>query len=118
MKPLYHESLSQTKVLCIDISEDGHYLLAGYKKGILVLWDSSKYSMALIMKDVAKSADSEFTQVKILYVSSQNVITIVTAEASGTIRLVHVTRSYFGSFTHKVNSLYESDLIGAASIAV
>ena len=69
MKPLYDDTLFQNKVLCIDISEDGHYLLAGYKSGMLVLWDSAKYKKAHVMNDVAKNAQSEFAMVKLLYVS-------------------------------------------------
>jgi len=56
MKPLYDQQFFQTKVLCLDISEDGHYLLAGYKKGSLVLWDSAKFKIAHVMNDVAKNA--------------------------------------------------------------
>ena len=119
MKPLYDDALFHNKVTCIDISEDGHYLLAGYKKGTLVLWDSNKYKMARIMKDVAKSDQSEFSQVKILYVSEKDVITIVTAEESGRIRLVHVTKgSFFDRYSHQANSLYEADLKGVATISV
>lgn len=118
MKPLYDDSLFQNKVLCIDISEDGHYLLAGYKNGTLVLWDSSKYKKAHTMLDVAKNKESEFSMVKILFVTEQNVINIVTAEESGRIRLVHVTKTFLGGFNHKANSLYESDLKGAATISV
>ena len=104
---------------CIDISEDGHYLLAGYKKGTLVLWDSSKYKMAHIMKDVAKNETCEFTQVKLLFITETNVINIVTAEMSGRVRLVHVTKGgIFSSFSHRANSLYESDLKGVTSITV
>ena len=118
MKPLYDDTLFQNKVLCIDISEDGHYLLAGYKNGMLVLWDSAKYKKAHVMNDVAKNAQSEFAMVKLLYVSEQNVVCIVTAEESGRIRLVHVTKTFLGGFSHKANSLYEADLKGAASISV
>ena len=119
MKPLYDPQLHENKVTCIDISEDGHYLLAGYKKGTLVLWDSSKYKMAHMMKDVAKNEHCEFTQVKILYQTSTGVINIVTAEESGRVRLVHVSKgNFFSSFSHKANSLYESDLRGVTSIAV
>ena len=46
-------------------------------------------------------------------------INIVTAEESGRIRLVHVSKgSFFSSFSHKANSLYESDLKGVATISV
>lgn len=54
------------KVTCIDITEDGHYLLAGYKKGNLILWDANKYKLARAMNDVAKN---EITAAKILYVT-------------------------------------------------
>ena len=118
MKPLYDDSLFQNKVLCIDISEDGHYLLAGYKNGTLVLWDSAKYKKAHAMQDIVKGPDSEYAMVKILFITDQNVVTIVTAEESGRVRLVHVTRTFLGNFSHKANSLYESDLKGAASISV
>ena len=110
MKPLYDDILFQNKVTCIDISEDGHYLLAGYKNGTLVLWDSSKYKKAHVMNDVAKNAQSEFSMVKLLYTTEQNVIVIVTAEESGRVRLVHITKTYLRGFSHKANSLYESDL--------
>jgi WD40 repeat protein len=106
-------------VTCIDISDDGHYLLAGYKKGTLVLWDASKYKMAHIMRDVAKNENSEFTQVKILAESESGVLNIVTSEESGRVRLVHVSKgNFFSSFSHKANSLYESDLQGVATISV
>ena len=42
----------------------------------------------------------------------------MTAEASGRIRLVHVNKTLFGNFSHKANSLYESDLRGATVISV
>ena len=85
--------------------------MAGYKKGTLVLWDASKYKMAHIMRDVAKNENSEFTQVKILAESESGVLNIVTSEESGRVRLVHVSKgNFFSSFSHKANSLYESDL--------
>jgi hypothetical protein len=75
--------------------------------------------MARIMKDVAKNEMSEFSQVKILYVSEKDVITVVTAEESGRIRLVHITKGiFFDRYSHTANSLYESDLKGVATIAV
>jgi len=118
MKPLYEDFLFQNKVLCIDIAEDGCYVLAGYKSGTLVLWDSAKYRKAHVMNDVIKNGTSDFSMVKILYVTEQNVINIVTAEESGRVRLVHVTKSFLGGFSHRANSLYEKDMQGTATISV
>ena len=55
---------------------------------------------------------------KILYVI-ENVITIVTAEESGRVMLLHVTKGGFWErYSHKAYSLYESDLKGLATISV
>ena len=71
------------------------------------------------MRDVAKNDSSEFSQVKILSETESGVLNIVTAEESGRVRLVHVSKgSFFSSFSHKANSLYESDLKGVATISV
>ena len=56
--------------------------------------------------------------VKILYTSEDKVLTIVTAEENGRIRLVHINKTLFGNYSHKANSLYESDLKGTATISV
>ena len=84
----------------------------------MVLWDSAKYKKAHVMNDVIKNSTSEFSMVKILFISEQNVINIVTAEESGRVRLVHITKTFLGGFNHKANSLYESDLKGTATISV
>jgi WD40 repeat protein len=116
MKPLYDDAVSSNKVTCIDISEDGHYLLSGYKKGTVVLWDANKYKLARAMVDVAKS---EVTSVKLLYITDQGTINIVVAEDVGRIRFVEVNKgNFFGSFNHNVIPLYEERLIGAATISV
>ena len=52
-KPLFDPQLARNQVTCMDISEDGHYLLAGYKKGTLALWDCSRFRLAHLMEDVA-----------------------------------------------------------------
>ena len=69
MKSLYDSQLAQNKVLCIDITENGAYLLAGYQSGALVLWDAVKFKRAHIMNDIVKDKSSEFSMVKILFVS-------------------------------------------------
>ena len=45
-------------------------------------------------------------------------LVIVTAEENGRVRLIHVTETLFGNYSHKANSLYESDLKGAATVSV
>lgn len=46
MKPLMDESqIGGNKVTSIDISEDGGFLLSGYKKGQVALWDLQSYKL-------------------------------------------------------------------------
>ena len=72
----------------MDISEDGHYLLAGYKKGTVALWDCSRFRLAHLMEDVALE-NSALASVKLLY-TDQDIIHIVAAEESGRMRCVQV----------------------------
>ena len=58
MKPLMDASLSRNKVTCISITVDGAYLLAGFKKGTVVLFDLTKYKM---IKAVDDAHESEIT---------------------------------------------------------
>jgi WD40 repeat protein len=60
MKPLLDATLSRNKVTCISITQDGGYLIAGYKKGTLVLWDLTKYKL---IKAVDDAHESEVTSV-------------------------------------------------------
>ena len=39
MKPLFDEKLAGLEVQCLDISEDGFYIIAGYETGLIALWD-------------------------------------------------------------------------------
>ena len=97
-KPLYHPRLANNAVTCIDISENGQYLLAGYHKGILALWDCSRFTLAHIMSDVARDVNSAFINVKILFNGEQNILNVATAEESGRMRHILVQRKLLGKF--------------------
>ena len=88
---------------CIDISVDGHYLLAGYKHGLLALWDCSKFRLAHLMSDVAADELSAFCTVKILYNGEQNTLCVVAAEESGRMSQVNITRQLLGKYKHQTS---------------
>lgn len=52
MKPLADNQVDRNKVTSISITHDGAYLLAGYKKGTLVLWDLAKYKLMIVISNV------------------------------------------------------------------
>lgn len=54
MKPLMDEGTIgvSNKVTCIDISEDGGFLLSGYKKGQVALWDLINYKLLKFITDI------------------------------------------------------------------
>ena len=97
-KPLYHPRLAKNGVACMDISENGQYLLAGYKKGTLALWDCSRFRLAHLMKDIAKDENSAFVNIKILFTAEQNILNVVTTEESGRMRQIQMQRGLLGKF--------------------
>jgi hypothetical protein len=92
--------------------------VAGYANGRLVLWDLVKYKKAYVATDVVKNEKNEFTLVKYIYRNSSNEINIATADNSGCIRLIQMTKSLIGTYRHQVYSLYESALKNVGTISV
>lgn len=104
-KPLFNQAVAGKTVTSIDISADGHYILAGYKQGVLSLWDCSKFRLAHLMTDVAKDDLSSFCTVKILFSPDQNSLCVVAAEDSGRMSRVIITRKLLGKFVHSTIAL-------------
>lgn len=116
MKPLLDEQLMKNKVTCLSITGMGQYLLAGYKKGTLALWDLSKYKLLKLMDDVH---DSEVTGAKIFHITDEGVVNIVSCEDQGRVRLVEVSvKGFFGNISYNKNSLFERRLKRTASVAL
>lgn len=90
--------MSGATVTCLEISADGHYILAGYKHGMLALWDCSKFRLAHLMSDVAKDDLSSFCTVKFLFSSDQNSICVAAAEDSGRMSKLIISRKLLGKF--------------------
>jgi len=56
MKPLMDSSLGENnKVTTLDISNDGGFLLSGYRGGQLALWDLVGYKLIKMIADLHKS---------------------------------------------------------------
>ena len=72
------------------------------------------------MDDVAiQGGTGEFTIVKFLYtVEKDDCTLIITAERFGRVRIVKVTKNFFGKISHLASSLYESAFKSVTSIVV
>jgi len=116
MKPLIDDQVDRVKVTCITLTDDGAYLLSGYKKGQLILWDLQKYKMAKIIPDAHQG---EVTNCKIFHVTDEGTVNIVSSEDAGKVKFIEVVRkNLFGGYNHHVYNLIDKRLKGTASIAV
>jgi WD40 repeat protein len=92
MKPLMDAKLEKNKVTCLFLTDDGKYLLSGYKKGTLALWDMVNYAILRIIDDVHVT---EVTQAKIFNVTEDDTIQIISCEDSGKVWCVDVKKGKF-----------------------
>lgn len=52
MKPLKDPDLDRIKVTAISITPDGMYLVSGYQKGMLAIWDLKEYKLLQLLHGV------------------------------------------------------------------
>ncbi len=80
MKPLMDEyTLNANKVTCLDVSEDGEFLISGYKKGQIALWDLIGYKL-LKVSDIHSS---DVVNAKIYHVDESENLYAVSSEDIG-----------------------------------
>lgn len=114
MKPLIDAKLDKNKVTTIYLTEDGKYLLSGYKKGTLALWDMVSYTLLKIMDDVHIS---EVTAAKIYNITDEEVVKIMSTEDIGKVWCTDVSiRNWLGISVYKY-CLYDKRLKGTVSLA-
>lgn len=82
MKPLMDSTLKNNKVTSLDIAEDGGFLISGYKKGQVALWDLVKYKL---MRVVTDTHTSDITNAKIYYMTEDETLYAVSAEDNGSV---------------------------------
>lgn len=104
-------------MVCIDITESGSFLCAGYKEGTVALWDLTKYKVMKVMDDIHTS---EVTAAKVYMVNEEvGSVNIVSAEESGRVRLTEIQRkNLFGGFNHTTTSLFEKRLKNTMTISL
>ena len=90
MKPLMDEAnIGVNKVTCLDISEDGGFLLSGYKKGQVGLWDLINYKLLRYIQDIHTS---EVVNAKIYHMDEGENLYAVSAEDTGRVQLLRFNK--------------------------
>lgn len=51
MKPLMDSQIGQNKVTSLEVAKDGAFMISGYKKGGIALWDLVKYKLLRYIND-------------------------------------------------------------------
>ena len=81
MKPLMDENtIGVNKVTSLDISFDGGYLISGYKKGQVALWDLVNYKLMRYISDIHLT---DVVNAKIYHTDESENLYAVSAEDSG-----------------------------------
>jgi WD40 repeat protein len=81
MKPLMEENvIGVNKVTTVDISDDGGFLISGYKKGQVALWDLVNYKLIRYIEDIHLS---DVVNAKIYHMDESENLYAVSAEDSG-----------------------------------
>lgn len=83
---------------CMEISEDGHWLVAGYTDGVLALWDCSRFRLAYLMNDVLPDHSHFCICIRFLFITAQNVIHVAVVDQTGRFRILLISKHILGKF--------------------
>lgn len=110
------DQLIRNKVTCIDITPDGNFLLSGYKRGQVALWDLKKCKLLKMIPDMHTS---EVTNAKIYGQGTDDTLFAVTSEDHGSVSYLELTKkSFLGGYSFFSQFLFKSRLKGTASMAI
>lgn len=99
----------------IDISDDGGFLISGYKKGQVALWDLITYKLIRLIPDVH---GTDVINARIYYVDESENVFALSSEDSGKVFMVRFNKKNFiGGYGSEAKCLFNKRLKGAATIA-
>lgn len=116
MKPLMDENvIGPNKVTCIDISDDGGFLISGYKKGQVALWDLVNYKLLRYISDIH---NSDVINAKIYHMDENENLYAVSSEDSGRVQLIRYNKkSFLGGYSSEAQFLFKTRLKGTATMS-
>ena len=117
MKPLMDEGvIGANKVTTIDISDDGGFLISGYKKGQVALWDLINYKLLKFISDIHST---DVINAKIYYSDDSENLYAVSCEDAGKVQLIRYNKkSFLGGYSSEAQFLFKTRLKGTATLAV
>lgn len=118
MKPLMDDNQigNNNRVTCLDISNDGGFLLSGYKGGQVALWDLVNYKLIKILSDLHQT---DVINAKIYHVDEQESIYALSAEDAGRVQLIkYVKKNFLGGYASEAQFLFKQRLQGTAALSI
>ena len=90
-------TIGSNKVTSIDISDDGGFLISGYKKGQVALWDLVNYKLLKFINDIHQT---DVINAKIYHVDENENLYAVSSEDAGRVQLVRYNKkSFLGGYS-------------------
>jgi len=116
MKSLKDDSLQDNKVTCLDVSEDGGFLISGYRGGQVALWDLVGYKLIKIAPD---PHTTEVINAKIYHMDDNETLLAVSSEESGRVQHLKFTKkSFLGGYSVEPQLLFKQRLKFTSGIVV
>ena len=106
MKPLMDSSLGDgNKVTSLDISQDGGFMMSGYKGGQIALWDLVGYKLIKVVGDLHKT---EVINAKIYFMDEQESLFVLSAEDAGAVQFIKFyKKNFMGGYASEAQFLFK-----------
>lgn len=116
MKPLKEEVIgSNNKVTSLDISDDGGFLISGYKKGQIALWDLVGYKLIKFMNDLHAT---EVINAKVYHIDENENVCALSCEDAGKVQLIRFNKKILGGYSSEAQFLFKTRLKGTATLSL
>ena len=113
---LKDNELNNNAVTSISLTQDGKYMVSGYKRGSLALWDMETLLKVKIMDDVHTA---EILAAKIYLRFGKDMVYMVSSDSLGQIYRIELNlSSIFGTTSSSKYYITDTKHLGAVSIAV
>jgi WD40 repeat protein len=107
---------SNNKVTSLNVSEDGGFLVSGYKGGQVALWDLVNYKL---IKIVPGLHTTDVVNARVYHMDEAETLYCLTAEESGRVQHIKfIKKSFLGGYSVEPQLLFKQRLKYTTSIVL